>query len=146
MNDLFITKIALSRTVSKIISFAFLRRNSIWPSKMAGKRFLEKVTNRLCRYPVGQKFRRNRSISFRFQDKRFFFVLRRNSRWPPKVVGKRFGEKSPVHSADTPRVKNFVEIALSRSVSKIISFCILCRNSRWPPKVAGKRCFAPFSR
>ena len=33
-----------------------------------------------------------------------------------------FWEKSPVDSADTLRVKNFVEITLSRSVSKINTF------------------------
>ena len=49
-----------------------------------------------------------------------FCVLRRNSRWPPKS-----GEKvivckmSPVHSADTLQVQNFVEITLSRTVSEI---------------------------
>ena len=37
---------------------------------------------------------------------------------------------SPVHSADTLWVKNFVEIAPSHTVS---------RNSRWPPEMAGKR-------
>ena len=32
---------------------------------MAGKRFLGKVTSKLCIYPAGKKFRRNRSISHR---------------------------------------------------------------------------------
>ena len=39
---------------------------------MAGKQFLQKVASILCRYPVGQKFPRNRSISLRFQDKHSF--------------------------------------------------------------------------
>ena len=43
----------------------------------------------------------------------FFCILRGNSRWPPKVVGKQFGKKSSVDSADTLRVKNFVEITIS---------------------------------
>ena len=68
-----------------------------------------------------------------------FCVLRRNSRWPPKVAGKQFLRKTPVDSADTLRIKNFVEIALSCSVSEINTISVLCRNSRWPPKVAGKR-------
>ena len=34
-------------------------------------------------------FRGNCSISHRFQEK-CFYILRRNSRWPPKVAGKRF--------------------------------------------------------
>ena len=36
---------------------------------MAGKRFLKKVASRLCRYPTGQKFCRNHSISLHFRDK-----------------------------------------------------------------------------
>ena len=46
----------------------------------------------------------------------------RNSRWPPKVAGKRFFGKSPVDSADTLWVKNFVEIALSHFISEINGF------------------------
>ena len=58
--------------VRLFIYFCILRRNSNWPPKVAGKRFLRKVTSRLCRYPACQKFCRNRSISLRFQDKRIF--------------------------------------------------------------------------
>ena len=50
-----------------------------------------------------------------------------------------FGEKSPVDSADNLQVKNFVEIALSRSISEINGFYVLRRNSRWPPKVTEKQ-------
>ena len=67
-----------------------------------------------------------------------------------------FGGKLPVDSAYALWVENFVEIALSCTVSEIkvllrfpqvrsIShrfhdkcFCVLRRNSRWSPKVAGK--------
>ena len=41
-------------------------------SKSAGKQFLGKVCGRLCRYPVGQKFCRNRSISLHFRNNRAF--------------------------------------------------------------------------
>ena len=46
--------------------------------KMAGKRFLGKVTRRVCRYPGGQKFCRNCSFSHHFQDKCIlaFFMLK----------------------------------------------------------------------
>ena len=58
----------------------------------------------------------------------FFFVcvcvLRRNSRWPPKVVGKQFFTKSRQLTADIRRVKNFVEIAPSRSISEINTFFV----------------------
>ena len=39
---------------------------------MAGKRIFLIVASRVCRYPVGQKFCRNRSILLRFRDKRVF--------------------------------------------------------------------------
>ena len=42
-----------------------------------------------------------------------FFILRRNSSWPPKVAEKPFVKKLPVDSADTLWVKNLVKIALS---------------------------------
>ena len=64
--------------------------SKILSPKVAGKQFLGQVATTLCRYPVGQKFHRNHSISLRFQDKHIFYVLPRNSRWPPKVAGKRF--------------------------------------------------------
>ena len=40
--------------------------------KVAGKQFLQKVASKLCRYPAGQKFCRNRSISLHFRDKHVF--------------------------------------------------------------------------
>ena len=58
----------------------------------------------------------------------------------PHSWDNKFWGKSPVDSADTLWVKNFVEIALSHSVSEINTFfCILHRNSKWSPKVAGKQ-------
>ena len=50
-----------------------------------------------------------------------------------------FCKKPLVDSADTLMVKNFVEIALARSISEMNAFLRLYRNSRWPPKVVGKR-------
>ena len=61
-------------------------RISRWPPKMAGKRLWRTVADD-CVYPVGQKFRQNRSIWHRFQDT---YTICRISRWPPKMVGKRF--------------------------------------------------------
>ena len=58
--------------ISEINTLLCLRRNSRCPPKVAGKRFLQKVASRLCRYHAGQKFRRNRSISLHFQDKHVF--------------------------------------------------------------------------
>ena len=99
-------EIALSRSLFRDKRvFAFYAQNQDGRQN-GGKIFLRIVARKLCRYPVGQKFCQNRSISLRFRDKmRFcvlstnsrwpahFCILRRNSRWPPKVAGKQFLEK-----------------------------------------------------
>ena len=99
-----------------------------------------KVTSRLCRYPTRQKFCRNRSISLRFRDKRLKnfvkitlsrSVSERNAFFAfyTEIQGGRqkwrendFWKKSQVDSKYTLWVKNFVETALSRSVSEINVF------------------------
>ena len=53
-----------------------------------------------------------------------------------------FCEKSPVDSADTLRVKNFIKIALSRSVSKINAFLCLTQKFKMAAKSGGKTFFA----
>ena len=68
-----------------------------------------------------------------------FCVLCKNSRLLLKWRENNFWENSPVESANTLRLKNFVKIALSCNVSEINAFfCVLRRNSRWPPQMAGK--------
>ena len=75
---------------------------------------LQKVASRLCRYPVGQKFCRNHSISLRFRDKLVFAFYAEiqdgHQKWRENI----FLEKSLIDS--TLQIKNFVEIALSLSV------------------------------
>ena len=83
---------------------------------------MRKVTSRLCIYPVDQKLRRNRSISLRLWDKHVFAFNAEIQDGCQKRREKDFCEKSPVDSADTLRINNFVEIALSRSISEINTF------------------------
>ena len=103
---------------------------------MASKRFWRKLASRLCTFPGDQKFCQNRSISLCFKDKH---VLCRNSRWPPKVVGKRFLWE------DANRICRYPEgQKLCRKISGLLYFQdkhILRKNSRWPPKVVGKGFF-----
>ena len=124
--------------------FCVLRRNSRWPPKVSGKQFWGKVPNRLCRYPVGQKFRRNRSISLRFRDKCIFVfnteIQDGRQKWRGK--GFFFCEIMPLDSTDTLRVKNFVEIALSRSVSEINTFLHFTQKFKMAAKRGGKMIFA----
>ena len=105
---------------------------------MAGKRFLGKVGSRLCRYPVGQKFRRNRSISLHFRDKHVFVfnteIQDGRQKWRENDVCK----KSSVDSSDTLRVKNFVEITLSRSIIEINVFLRLTQKFKMAAKSGGK--------
>ena len=63
--------------------------------------------------PCGSKFCRNRSISHRFQDECTFFA-----------------KTSPVDSADILWDKNFVEIALSRTVSEMAEIQDGCQKWR----------------
>ena len=52
-----------------------------------------------------------------------------------------FCEKSPVESADIMRIRNFIEIALSRSVSEINGFLRYMQNFRMAAKSGGKTIF-----
>ena len=80
--------------LSKQMSFCILCRNSRWLPKMAGKQFWGKVASTLYRYPVGQKFCRNHSISYCFRDKcvfAFYAVIQDGCQWENDL-----GKKSPV--------------------------------------------------
>ena len=69
---------------------------------MAGKQFLGKVVNRLCKYPADQKFRRNRSISLRFPDKCFFFCFMQKFKMAAKSGGKNIFGKSHQYTLQIP--------------------------------------------
>ena len=96
-------KIALSRTVSEINAFFFdfweklsrlckfsggqkfrftqkfkMADKNVCVCRGGGGQFWGKVTTRFSKYPVGQKFCRNRSILHRFSDSRvFIFTVRK---------------------------------------------------------------------
>ena len=107
-------------------------------------------------YPVGQKFARNRSISYHFEDifnvnfpqkskmaayvLRFsryshFFIFRKNPRWPPKVAKIEIFPLCIGHSCTTLQVKNSLEIALSRTVFEMFTLFHFPQKSKGPPKV-----------
>ena len=81
-----------------------------------------KVASTLCRYPVGQKFRQSPSISLHFRDKRIFAFNAEIQDGRQKLRENQFGEKLLMDSEDSLWVKNFVEIAVSRSVSELNVF------------------------
>ena len=74
---------------------------------MVGKLFCEKVNSTLRRHPVGQKFRRIRSISLRYVDKQIFAFNGEIQDGRQKWRENDFCEKSPADFADTLWVKNF---------------------------------------
>ena len=88
-----------------IYFFAFYSR---WPPKVPGKRFLQKVASRLCRYPVGQKFCQNRSLLLHFQYECIFVfnteIQDGRQKWRENVFF--FCEAMPEDSADSLRLKN----------------------------------------
>ena len=88
---------------------------------MAGKRLMQKLASEPCRYPLGQKFLRNHSISHRFQDKCVFAFYTDIQDGCQKWRDNEYWGNSLAHSADTLQLKTFVEITLSRTVSEIFS-------------------------
>ena len=71
---------------------------------------------------MGQKFCRNRSISYGFRDINIFLFFHKNSRWPPKVVKIEIFQFCIEYFPTTLWVKNSVQIALSLTVSEILRF------------------------
>ena len=121
-------EIALSRMVKEIeanLCFAIFGKNSkiqngrhFW----GGENFWKIVKITLLRYPVGRKFRRNRSISHGYGDRRKFVFCHFWQKFKMAAIfglGKIFGKLQRVHCLDTLWVENFAEIALSRTVKEI---------------------------
>ena len=123
-------EIALSHSVSEINLFLHLTQKFKMATKSHRKQFLRKVANTLCRYLADQKFHRNHSISLCFRDKLVFAFNTEIQDGHQKSQKNNFCEKSPIHSADTLQIKNFVKIVLSCSVSEINAFLkVIIRTS-----------------
>ena len=99
---------------------------------MAGKQFLRKVASRLCKYPAGQKFRWNRSISLCFWDKSVFAFKAEIQDGHQKWRENDFWEKSPVDSADTygPKILSKSLISLRFQDKCIFAFYAEIQNGR----------------
>ena len=96
--------------------------------------FLKIGFTTLQRYPMGQKFRQNCSISHGFPDTGVYVFCNFCEKF-------KNSEKPPVDSADTRRVKNFVKITLSRSISEINAFLRLTQKIKMAAKSGGKTIF-----
>ena len=107
--------------------FCILRRNSRWPPKVAGKRFLLKVASRLFIYPVGPKFRRIALSCTVSEISVFTFHAEIQD-------GRQKWRESDFCRGTIGRVENFDEIPLSRTVKEIepnFFFSIFSENSKW---------------
>ena len=81
--------------------------NSKWPPFLARQNFLKIGMATLQRYPVGQKFRRNRSILQGFRDISIFMFCNfcekfENSKWPPFLARQNFFQNWDIYSAEIP--------------------------------------------
>ena len=101
---------------------------------MTGKRFLRKVASRLCGYPAGQIFHRNRSISLHFRNKLVFAFNAEIQDGRQNWRENDFCEKLLVDFADTQRVKNFIKITLSHTVFKIFTLFHFPQKSKMAAK------------
>ena len=70
-------EITLSRSISEINTFLCFTQKLKMAAKSCRKTIFQKITSRLCRHPVGQKFRRNHYLT-PFPRQTGFCVLRRN--------------------------------------------------------------------
>ena len=101
------------------------------------------------------------TLSLRVFEINDIFNFHQNSRWPPKSRSQDkciftfyaedgrqkwqqsdFCEMSPVHSADTLRVKNFIKIAISQMVSQINALLHFTQKFKMAAKRGGKVIFA----
>ena len=108
----------------------------------SGRKNFQKIASRFCRYPVGQKFCQNCSNTLRFRNKRVFAfnteIQDGRQKWPRNS----FLVKVTSTLATYPARKNFVEIALSHSVTEINRFLRLTQKFKMAAKSGGKTIFA----
>ena len=135
-----VVKIALAHSISEINGILHFTQKFKMAAKSGGKkRFLQKLASRLCRYPVGPKFRQNCSSSLCFRDKCVFAFYTEIQDGRQKWGGNNFWRKSPVDSADTLQVKTFVE-----NCSSSLRFrdkCVLSHKFKLAAKSGGKTIF-----
>ena len=113
-------KIALSLTVSEILIFFVFRKNSRWPPKVAKIDFFSISHRILCFNPTGQKFCRNRSISYGFQDINIFcFSAKIQDGRVAKIETFQFCIE---YFPTTLRVKNSVQIPIKYQLPKSYGF------------------------
>ena len=119
---------------SRYSYFFIFCKNPRWPTKMAKIENFPLLHRTLLYYPAGQKFTRNRSISYGFRDIHTFSFSAKiqdgRQKWQklkifPFCIG---------HSCTTLRVKNSLEIPLSLTVFEIFTLFHFLQKSKMAAK------------
>ena len=104
-------------------------------------------------YPVGQKFRRNRSILQGFQDISIFMFCNfcekfENSKWPPFLAREIFFLKIGMATLQIypvgqkfRRNRSILQGFRDISIFMFCNFCEKFKNSKWPPFLARQKFF-----
>ena len=106
-------------------------KNSKWPPFLARNFFWKIGMATLQRYPVGQKFRRNRSIYYGFRDISIFMFCNfcekfENSKWPPFLARQNFFQNWDNCSAEIPCGSKILSKSLYLArFSRYKHFCVL---------------------
>ena len=129
-------EIALSLTVFEILTLFHFPRKSKMAARSGENWNFPPLHRRLWYHPVGQKFARNRSISYGFRDiDTFSFSAKMQDgrgKWRKLKVFP-FAQDTLVPSCGSKiRSKSLYLLRFSR----YWHFSIFCENPRWPPKVA----------
>ena len=119
---------------SRYSHFFHLLQNSKMATKSGENSNFTPLHRTLLHYHAGQKFARNRSISYGFRDIHTFFIFRKNLRWLPKVAKIEIFRLSTGHSCTTLQVKNSLEIAVSVTVFEIFTLFHFPQKSKMTAK------------
>ena len=95
-------------------------------------------------YPAGQKVCSKSLYLVRFLRYSHFFIFSKNPRWPPKVAKIEIFSLYIGYSCTTLRVKNSLEIVLSRTVFEIFTLFHFPQKSKKAAKSGENLNFSPW--
>ena len=129
---------ARNRTISygfrDIHTFSFFTKIQDGRKKWRKSKFFPFPQDTLV-LPCRSKIHTKSHYLLRFWRYSYFFIYRKNLRWPPKVVKIEIFPLSTGHSCTILWVKILLEIALSLTFWRYSHFFIFHKNLRWPPKI-----------
>ena len=138
-------KIALSLTISKIFSMFYFPLKSKMASKSDKNWNFSPFNRTPLYYPTGQKFARNRSISYGFWNIHTFSFSAKIQDGRQKWRKFKFFPIFIEYTCTTLRVKNLLEIALSLMVFEIFTLFHFPQKSKMAAKSGENSNFSLFS-